>query len=71
MNWIKSVAQEVLVLFVDDGSLAIAILIWLAFGIIALPRIGLTAHWTGPVLFVGLAMILVESVLRFSRRQTK
>lgn len=71
MNWIKSVAQEVLGLFVDDGSLAIAILIWLAFGTIALPRIGLTTRWTGPVLFVGLAMILVESVLRFSRRQTK
>ncbi len=71
MNWIKSVGCEVLGLFVDDGSFAVAILIWLAFGIVGLPRIGLTGRWTGPIFFVGLAIILIESVLRFSHRRTK
>ena len=30
MRWLRSVAREVLELFVDDGSFAIAILVWLA-----------------------------------------
>ena len=71
MGWIKSIGREVLGLFVDDGSFAISIVIWLAFGIVGLPRIGLTARWTGPVFFTGLAVILIESALRFSRRRTK
>lgn len=70
MNWLKSIAREVFGLFVDDGSFAIAILAWvgLAAGLV---RIALTAYLTGPILFAGLALILMESVLRFARRRTK
>ncbi len=71
MLWLKSIAREVFGLFVDDGSFAIAILVWLAFGTVGLPRIFLAARWTGPLLFVGLAIILIESVLRFSRTRRK
>jgi hypothetical protein len=71
MSWLKSVAREVLGLFVDDGSFAIAILVWAAF--VALVLVHVTAHagWTGPALFSGLACILIESVVRFSRRRGK
>jgi hypothetical protein len=38
---------------------------------LGLPRFASAAHWTGPLLFTGLALILIESVLRFARRRTK
>ena len=67
MGWIKSVAREVYGLFVDDGSFAVAILVWVAVAGVALPHAG----WAGPVLFAGLAAILVKSVLRFARGRGK
>ena len=71
MSWLQSVAREVLGLFVDDGSFAIAILVWAAF--VALVVVHVIGHvsWTGPALFSGLACILIESVVRFSRRRGK
>jgi hypothetical protein len=68
MRWLKSIAREVIGLFVDDGSFAVAILAWLALAVVVLPRAGLGARVAGPVLFAGLAAILVASVLRYSRR---
>jgi hypothetical protein len=69
MRWLKSIARELFGLFVDDGSFAIAILIWLALAFLVLPRVARPALWTGPALFAGLATILIESVLRFARRR--
>ena len=69
MSWLKSIAREILGLFVDDGSFAGAILSCLALAVLVLPRIAPTARWTGPVLFAGLAAILIESAVRFSRRR--
>ena len=69
MNWLRSVVREVFGLFVDDGSFAAAILVWLLLAVFVLPRLAPAAHWTGPVLFAGLAVILIESALRFSRRR--
>ena len=71
MPWIKSIAREIFGLFVDDGSFAIGILVWVVMAVAVLPRVASVARWAGPVLFVGLALILIESVLRFSRRRTK
>ncbi len=71
MTWLKSIAREILGLFVDDGSFAIAILGWLVVMVVVLPRIASVSGWCGPVFFVGLAVILVESVLRFARRTNK
>jgi hypothetical protein len=67
MRWLQSVGREVLGLFVDDGSYAGAILVWVGLAVAVLPRLGLGA-WDGSVLFAGLAAILVESVLRFAGR---
>ena len=71
MRWIKSIAREVLGLFVDDGSFAAAIVIWVALCVVVLPRVAGCARWAGPVIFVGLTLILIESAMRFARRGTK
>ena len=68
MHWVRIIWREVLGLFVDDGSFAVAILVWLALVLVALPRIAPGRALSGPVLFAGLAAILAESALRFSRR---
>jgi hypothetical protein len=64
MNWIKAVWAEFIGLFVDDGSLAIAVLLWLGACWLLLPRFGLPAIWPPIILFGGLAAILAESALR-------
>jgi hypothetical protein len=69
VKWLRSIAREVWGLFVDDGSFAAAIVVWLAVAVLVLPQVA--AGWAGPVWFVGLAAILVESVLRAGRRRTK
>jgi membrane protein implicated in regulation of membrane protease activity len=71
MRWMKSIAREIYGLFVDDGSFAGAILIWLGLAMAGVPRAASNARWAGPALFAGLALILIESVLRFARRRTK
>ena len=79
MSMVRTVLRELLGLFVDDGSLALAILLWLLLLWFALRRMHLPVGggtgggaWGGAgggiILFVGLAAILVESVLRFSRK---
>ena len=71
MRWLRSVAREIYGLFVDDGSFAGAILVWLGLAMAGLPRAASNARWAGPVLFAGLELILIESVLRFARRRIK
>jgi hypothetical protein len=66
MKWLRAVVREILGLFVDDGSFAIAILAWLALCWLVLPR--LPSGMGGLLLVLGLALILVESVLRRARK---
>ncbi len=68
MSWLKSIARELISLFVDDGSFAMAILVWVVLAVSLLPRLAPAARWSGPALFAGLALILIESVVRFARR---
>ena len=69
MCWIRSIFREILGLFVDDGSFAIAILMWLGVVWLLLPRFGLWLQWRGPILFAGLGLILVENTMRYARRK--
>jgi hypothetical protein len=71
MRWIKSVAREVWGLFVDDGSFAAGIVVWLAVVLLAMRRVAWGARFGGVVLFVGLAAVLIENVLRYARRRQK
>lgn len=69
MKWIKDIFYEIFRLFVDDGSFALAILIWLVLmrWLTSPPVISPAA--AGLVLFVGLAFILIESALRYARHK--
>ncbi len=68
MTWLKTAWSEFIGLFVDDGSLAVAVLAWLAAAWLLLPRLPLSPALPPVILFAGLALILVESALRGARR---
>ena len=69
MKWLKNILREVFGLFVDDGSFALAILIWLAVVRWATPHLNIPSRATGIILFAGLALILTESAARYSRHK--
>jgi hypothetical protein len=68
MQRLQTIAREIYGLFVDDVSFAVAIVIWIVLDRLALTRIGLPPVAEGPILFAGLAVILLESTLRRARR---
>jgi hypothetical protein len=55
-------------LFVEDASLTLGILAWLVIAAFTLPALGLRDAWGGPVLFVLLALVLMENVRRSAQR---
>lgn len=69
MHWLKNILREAFGLFVDDGWLAVASIIWLAVVWQLLPLLPIAAHWRGAILFLGLAVILLASVLHRCRRK--
>lgn len=69
MQWFRVISREIFGLFVDDGSFAIAIIVWLGIvWLLLLPRLGVFSPWNGLILFAGLGCILVENTLRRARR---
>lgn len=71
MRALVSMLREVFGLFVDDGTLALAALIWIAVCALILPRTLPSSGWGGAILFLGLAALLAENVLRSARRGRK
>jgi hypothetical protein len=69
MNMLKTIWREFFAIFVDDGNFSLTILIWLGLLRLALPYVRIPAMWHAAILFLGLAGILGESVLRRSRKQ--
>jgi hypothetical protein len=69
MKWLNNIFREIFGLFVDDGSFALAILIWLAVVRWATPRLNIPSGITGVILFAGLALILTESAARYARNK--
>jgi len=65
---VKRALQELLGLFVDDGALAAAILVWLALVALLLPHLGLPPAGRAGALFAGLALSLLLTCLRRARR---
>lgn len=68
MRWIKTILSELFGLFVDDGSFAVSILIWLSLSLLLVPIVHADPAWAAILLFVGLAIVLIENVLRSARR---
>ncbi len=68
MNWLRTIVTETFGLFVDDGAFAVAILAWLIVTGLVLPSVGTGAAVKGPILFAGLAAILIESATRRARK---
>ena len=66
MTWLHAVAREVFGLFVDDGKFALAILLWVVLVALGLSYLAPHSPWAGLLLFAGLALILLQSVLRFA-----
>ena len=71
MQWFRTIFHEIFGLFVEDGSFAIAIVVWLGIVWLLLPRFGLRSQWNGLILFAGLGCILVESTLRYARKSSQ
>jgi hypothetical protein len=68
MSQLTKILREIFGLFVDDGSLAIAILVWIGIVAVALPALGITDVWRAGILFIGSIAILIENVVRSVRR---
>jgi hypothetical protein len=64
----SQIVRDLWGLFVDDGSLAIGLVVWCGLAALVLPRVGLAAGWDGPVLYLGCAVVLVENAWRSARR---
>ena len=64
MSWLKPIWSELIGLFVDDGSFALSILIWLIACGLVLPRLGLLSFLPPVILFIGLVVILTLSAMR-------
>jgi len=69
MNWLKNIFREIFGLFVDDGSFALAIIIWLVLIRWTTSHLSLSPAATGILLFAGLALILIESTVRYARHK--
>ncbi|MBW4039179.1 MAG: hypothetical protein HIU91_09945 [Acidobacteria bacterium] len=68
MTWLRTIFREIYGLFVDDGTFALLILLWLAISVFLIPYLGWIPRWRGPLLFAGLATILIASAIRYARR---
>jgi hypothetical protein len=68
MTWIRTIFTELLRLFVDDWGYALSILLWVAAVWLLLPYLPLPMTARGPIMFAGLAVILLESVVRRAGR---
>jgi hypothetical protein len=67
MRLLRSILRALAGLFIDDGSLALAALIWI--GLCALlARLLPETGWQGVILFAGLALVLAENARRGARR---
>ncbi|HZY74471.1 MAG TPA: hypothetical protein VFE22_15290 [Edaphobacter sp.] len=69
MKWITKILREIFGLFVEDGSFALSIMVWIAVVYWTAPHLDLAPAVTTTIFFVGLALILGESTLRYSRRR--
>lgn len=70
MKFLAEIAKEIFGLFVEDGSLALALLAWVGIALLwsrthSDPRLG------GPIFVGGCLLMLLENVRRTARRKQR
>jgi membrane protein implicated in regulation of membrane protease activity len=70
MKVILNIVKELWGLFVDDQSYALAILVWVGISAFAIQLAPVTL-WAGPLLFIGLGLVLLENVVRSVRKMPR
>ncbi len=68
MSAARRILREILHLFVDDGSLAIALILWSAAAFWLLPSLPVNAGWDAVILLLGYLALLAENLRRSARR---
>ena len=68
INGLIAMLGKVFGLFVDDGSLALSILVWIFALHVVMPIVPMDQGGAAPALFLGCIGILIENVLRASRQ---
>lgn len=68
MKLIVTAFKQLIGLFVEDGTLALLLIIWVGIAAMVLPRVPINSSWNATILFVGCVIILVENVIRAGRR---
>ena len=63
----KETMKAIWELFVEDASFTLGIIVCLIIAAFVLPHLPVANSWRGPILFVLLALVLVENVVRSSR----
>ncbi len=63
MTLLRTILAELWGLFVDDGLLALGLVLWVGLAAILVPVLGLETIG-GPMLFLGAALVFAAAVLR-------
>jgi hypothetical protein len=69
MSALTAILREILNIFVDDGSLAVALIVWSVIAAWLLPALPVNAGWDAPILLLGYLLILGENLLRTAGRR--
>jgi membrane associated rhomboid family serine protease len=70
MGTLRAVLHEIIGLFVDDGSLALALVVWCALvGLLMLAVSGVTMAAAGAALLAGCVAILLVNVVTAARKR--
>jgi hypothetical protein len=67
MKLLKSILDELVALFVDDGSLVVAVIAWVIGGVLCLRAQLLDPASEAVLLAIGIAVLLAENILRAAR----
>jgi hypothetical protein len=68
VNPFLGAARHVWDLFVEDATFTLGTILCLILAGYVLPHVPITPAWRGPLLFLMLAVILVENVVRSARQ---
>lgn len=71
MKLLKTIAKELWGLFVDDESLALALVVWIALCGFGLPLLPISATGRALILALGTFIILIATVVSAARRSRR